>query len=551
MGFKACVRSFGGVTRRASPELLAGRELQVLEVFFQQGPGWAASAKMLSEAAGKRYHEGGKTMAALSPTWAGVVCRRLAGKRLLKARSAKAKSNGVPTTFYSLPEGYEGFRIVALWYCRSQQQAHTWWVSSALYRLCCSPYGRAFLTPAMVRHELERRGVRMNLRVRAPESLWRQEDRREGPFRGRTFSLALPVVRDETQRDSAAERAIEECLSEGDPLEEEVRAFLRSHAARHYAQTESEKLVVPIAALCQASPTALVSFLSKWEPFDLERAQTPEIGMVEHVIFRMVFDCVQDLSVLRNTPDGLDVTFATVGPENGGCVEGSATILELDWGYDHRIGFAAGFDTDHTVVFGEDVEAGGVEVERNPENAWVQIAWVKKVKPPWLQEHRAVRSGRDYAGLEFRLGHTFADKALLETALTHSSFVNEHPDPTREENSRLEFLGDALVELAVRQHLFESPDGLARGRMSERADRLVSNENLADIARALDLGRWMDFGRGEEKDNLRANRALQANAVEAIIGAVSRDADVDTALAVALRLIEQYAPAQLDPAVIF
>lgn len=371
------------MAKSAPLKLLGPREVDLLELFFRQEVGWSATAQRLSDAAGKKYHENKPPTRALSPTWAGVLCRRLVAMRLLVKRSAKAKSNGVPTSFYSLPSGFDGFRGIALYYLRSIQQLNTWWVSRATYGFLASQYARAFITPAMVRHELARRAIRMNVAAVAPESLWRPHER-TGHFRGRRFRLDLPIATEGTPRETLVAQAVEELAREEKDLEPAAREFLLAFVAQHYASTEDEKLIIPMTALCQVSPNALLALLMKWEPYDLERAQTPEIGMIEHVIFRMVFDAVQDLSVLRNTPDGADVTFATVGPEDGGCVEDSSTLLELDWKFDHRIGFAAGFDTDHMLVFGEDVEAGGVEVERNPENAWVKIAWVKRPKPAWM-----------------------------------------------------------------------------------------------------------------------------------------------------------------------
>lgn len=153
---------------------------------------------------------------------------------------------------------------------------------------------------------------------------------------------------------------------------------------------------------------------------------------------------------------------------------------------------------------------------------------------------------RDLGPLEESLDYRFQDRSWLELALTHKSYANEHPQERAEDNARLEFLGDAVIELAVRRHLFEARVPIPRGRMSIDADGIVSNKNIAKVAEGLGMVKWLDVGEGDAVDKLRENPDLQADAVEAIVGAVSRDRDVESAMRVAIGLFERYAPAQLS-----
>jgi len=126
---------------------------------------------------------------------------------------------------------------------------------------------------------------------------------------------------------------------------------------------------------------------------------------------------------------------------------------------------------------------------------------------------------RDLAG---RLGHGFEDLTLLDRALTHASLANESK-ATRRDNEPLEFLGDAVLGLAVTDLLHRrDPDG-SEGAKSRARARLVSAASLAQRAQALGLPELLLLGRGEEKTGGRAKAALWADAYEAVIAAVYLD----------------------------
>jgi len=143
-----------------------------------------------------------------------------------------------------------------------------------------------------------------------------------------------------------------------------------------------------------------------------------------------------------------------------------------------------------------------------------------------------------YTELEARLGHTFRTAALCETAMTHTSWLNEAGQPDRSDNERLEFLGDAVLDLVVSDLLMRRFPDRREGDLSRARAALVSEGGLAKVAVALDLGSFMLLGKGEERTGGRTRPSILANALEALIGAIYIDAGFDAVAAVAGRLFE-------------
>ena len=124
--------------------------------------------------------------------------------------------------------------------------------------------------------------------------------------------------------------------------------------------------------------------------------------------------------------------------------------------------------------------------------------------------------------LEKKLGVVFKNKDLLRQALVHRSFINENPESGFENNERLEFLGDAVLELIVTEYLYlnyKNPEG----ELTAWRAALVNAKKLAEIADSLDLNDFLMLSRGEAKDNGRARQYILANALEAVIGAIYLD----------------------------
>lgn len=131
-----------------------------------------------------------------------------------------------------------------------------------------------------------------------------------------------------------------------------------------------------------------------------------------------------------------------------------------------------------------------------------------------------------------RLGHEFSDPALLLRAVTHSSMSS----PTRDDNQRLEFLGDRVLGLVMAEALLEHDRAASEGQLAPRFNALVRKETCAEVAREIDIGAVLKLGRSEMLSGGRRKMALLGDAMEAVIAAVYRDAGFDAAKALVLRL---------------
>jgi len=143
-----------------------------------------------------------------------------------------------------------------------------------------------------------------------------------------------------------------------------------------------------------------------------------------------------------------------------------------------------------------------------------------------------------YAILEDKLDYVFRDASLVETALTHRSWMNETQDTLRTDNERLEFLGDAVLALVSSDLLMRRFPEQPEGELSKARAAIVNEAGLARIADTLTLGQWIFLGRGEEQAGGRLKRSLLANAFEALVGAVYLDGGFAAAYRVAGQLIE-------------
>lgn len=141
-----------------------------------------------------------------------------------------------------------------------------------------------------------------------------------------------------------------------------------------------------------------------------------------------------------------------------------------------------------------------------------------------------------YAPLEARLGYTFGDRARLECALTHKSYLNENADWGRPDNERLEFLGDAVLDLVVGHLLMEAAPERNEGELSKTRAAIVNETGLADVAGELGLGEWLFLGRGEESSGGRRKPSVLADACEAVVAAVYLDGGFEAAFNVVKRL---------------
>lgn len=139
--------------------------------------------------------------------------------------------------------------------------------------------------------------------------------------------------------------------------------------------------------------------------------------------------------------------------------------------------------------------------------------------------------------LEERLGVTFPDRTLALTALTHKSWVNEHREEGAADNERLEFLGDAVVDLAVSQRLMERFPEATEGQLSKMRAAVVDEQGLSGMARALGLGPLLRLGRGEELTRGREKPSLLCDAMEAVIAVLFLSGGLPAVLALVDRFL--------------
>ena len=131
--------------------------------------------------------------------------------------------------------------------------------------------------------------------------------------------------------------------------------------------------------------------------------------------------------------------------------------------------------------------------------------------------------------LEQKIGYTFRDRTLLDNALTHSSYANEHREQGALSNERLEFLGDSILGLVVADHLYRTRPDLPEGDLTRIRAALVCENSLVDVAKELDLGSYLKLGKGEESGGGRHRPSIQADAVEAMLAAVYLDGGIGQA----------------------
>lgn len=525
--------------RAADARPLDATEIRVLETFFRRGTTWVANPAAVAR-------EG-----RVVRTTAGKVCENLAARGFFERKMTRSKNKRENTPHFQLKEGPKEFYSVTLAYFNALRMLHgDQWSGRAW--ILDSKYAREELTADLVRAVLLERKVDMSLGVEAPPHLIRERDVFHGRAH-RTFFLQLPLAaKTGHNAEAMAREVVLEAARESDPFEPAALEFLAAWALDHYRTGELQRLILPLLALCEVSPRALETFLTPWKPHDAGGTSSRGSGFpsIDHVVFRMVFDAVADLADARDVPLGGDVTFAEVCPERGGVLR-EGTLLQLTWKDEALIGYAAGFDTEHTyyggggddygieaavmsgkppeewtvdMLFGTDGNV--VETVRNPENAWVQVAWGKRQAPAFFNP--------EVTDVERALHYVFNDRRLLSQALTHSTLENEREGASA--NQRLAHLGDSVIELAVREALFRRFPKAPKGELTERKKLIVSDEALAACARKIELGKLITGGKGLTPTQV--NDTVLAEAFEALLGALYLDADFERVC----RIVERTVP---------
>jgi len=143
----------------------------------------------------------------------------------------------------------------------------------------------------------------------------------------------------------------------------------------------------------------------------------------------------------------------------------------------------------------------------------------------------------DILEFEKKIDYKFKNEALLKNAFCHSSYANEHKKLKLKSNERLEFLGDAVLELVISEYIYENYKDMPEGELTKFRAAIVCEPTLAKEARKLDLGTFLMLGKGEEHTNGRNRDSILADAFEAVIGAVFLDGGIDKAREYILKIM--------------
>ncbi len=150
----------------------------------------------------------------------------------------------------------------------------------------------------------------------------------------------------------------------------------------------------------------------------------------------------------------------------------------------------------------------------------------------------------DLSILENKLGYHFKDRTLLKTALTHKSSKQPY------NNERLEFLGDAVLDLIVGEYLYHKFPAVSEGELSKLRASLVNEKGFEQLARLISLGEYIYLSLAEENNNGRQKPSILSNAFEALIGAIYLESGLEKATEVSLKLLEEAYP-KIDLATVF
>ncbi len=129
----------------------------------------------------------------------------------------------------------------------------------------------------------------------------------------------------------------------------------------------------------------------------------------------------------------------------------------------------------------------------------------------------------DFSGFEKKIGFVFKEKGLLTQAFTHRSYLNEHPRTGQHHNERLEFLGDAVLELIVTEFLFGKYPDKTEGELTSYRAALVNTNALAEVSGEIGINEYLLLSRGESQDMGKARQYILANTFEALTGALYLD----------------------------
>ncbi len=144
----------------------------------------------------------------------------------------------------------------------------------------------------------------------------------------------------------------------------------------------------------------------------------------------------------------------------------------------------------------------------------------------------------DLNNFEKEIGYTFKNKNLLKMALTHSSYANEKNIDKNECNERIEFLGDAVLELIVSEHIYKTHETMPEGEMTKLRASIVCEPSLSAHGKELNFGKYLLLGKGEVSTGGRTRDSIIADAFESVLGAVFLDGGLESAREYALSILD-------------
>ena len=154
-----------------------------------------------------------------------------------------------------------------------------------------------------------------------------------------------------------------------------------------------------------------------------------------------------------------------------------------------------------------------------------------------MLKERREEMGNTMKELEKKLGYTFQNPSLLSEALSHSSYANEHRGQGEQSNERLEFLGDSVLGFVTAEFLFHLHMDLPEGDLTRQRAALVCEQSLHEVAKMLDLGKYLKLGKGEDAGGGRTRASILADATEAVFAAVYLDGGIEAASALIHRVL--------------
>lgn len=148
-----------------------------------------------------------------------------------------------------------------------------------------------------------------------------------------------------------------------------------------------------------------------------------------------------------------------------------------------------------------------------------------------------MKKTKDYNELMQRIEYQFKNIEYLKEALTHRSFSNENDKTKKIDNEKLEFLGDAVVNLITTEYIYELEKEKSEGELAKLKSKIISEPVFSSIANDIELGKYLYLSNGEEMSGGRGRRSILGDAFEALIGAIFKDSDYYTAKKISLKLL--------------